>query len=150
MVRIVIGVTLLLVASLMGIAFLSGSASAQPIGIQIFAAVISSVVPGLAGLALMRQGRRALRGVPDAAAVPIAPPEVQVVRLAARKSGRLTVVEVIAETSLGAEDAEAALAKVVEQGLAEPQVTDKGLIVYVFPDVEQLKDKKGARGLLEE
>jgi hypothetical protein len=35
------------------------------------------------------------------------------------------------------------------KGVAEPMVTDKGLVVYDFPDVHHLVDKGGARGVLD-
>lgn len=59
------------------------------------------------------------------------------------------MVEVVAETAMGAEQAEAMLRSLAEHGIAEPEVTDSGLIVYSFYDLQKLGEKKDSRGLLD-
>lgn len=130
---------------------LIASKAEQSLGIQIFVFGIAVVLPGVTGLNLLRQHtRRSMPSGPGGADLLRRQTwESEILKLAERKGGKLTVVEVVADTIIGAEDAEATLGILVGRGMAEPEVTDGGLIVYRFPDVEQLKDKGGSRGLLE-
>lgn len=75
--------------------------------------------------------------------------ESEVVRLAGRKSGRLTVVEVIGELGLSAGDAQETLESLMNQGIGDIEITESGLLVYRFEDVEKLKEKKQSRPILE-
>ena len=144
------GIVLLMVSAFMGIGFLAGGASHQAIGIQILAVLITVGIPGVTGVALLRQHhRRGLASPPEAAALPRARWSSELVKLAAKKGGRLTVVEVVAETALGPEEAQAAFDELCTSGLAEPQVTESGLIVYAFRDLLLLGEKSGSRGLLD-
>lgn len=123
----------------------------QTLGIQIFVFALTVVLPGATGLHLLRQHvRRSLPSGPGGADVLRRQTwESEILKLAEKKGGRLTVVEVMADTIIGAEDAEATLGVLVQRGMAEPEVTEAGLIVYRFPDVQQLGDKEKSRGLLE-
>jgi len=146
------GIVLLMVSAFMGIGFLAGGASHQAIGIQILAVLITVGIPGVTGVALLRQHhRRGLASPPEAAAaaLPRARWTSELVKLAAKKGGRLTVVEAVAETALGPEEAQAAFDELCTSGLAEPQVTESGLIVYAFRDLLLLGEKSGSRGLLD-
>jgi hypothetical protein len=149
--RLVGGIGLLFVAGFMTIGFLAGGAADASAGARLAAMLISVGIPAVGGFALIRghlqrtprvgSGRAELRRLTQSS---------EVLKLAERRGGRLTVVEVVAETALPAEAAEALLAEFVQQGLAEPEVTEAGLIVYRFGDIEQLRDKGKSRGLLED
>ena len=150
MMRLGGGIVLLMVSAFMGIGFLAGGAGGQSIGIQIVSVLIAVGIPGAAGMALLRQHHR--RGLAAPAEVPQLPRArwtSELIKLAAKKGGRLTVVEVVAETPLGPEDAQAAFDDACAAGLAEPEVTDSGLVVYAFRDLLLLGEKSGSRGLLE-
>jgi hypothetical protein len=144
------GFALLGLAAFMGIGFLAGGGGDAGAAARIAAILISVGIPGTWGAVLLRRhfrdsptvtaGRAELRRLTQSS---------EILKLAERKGGRLTVVEVVAETALPAEAAEEMLGAFVRQGLAEPEVTDKGLIVYVFGDVQQLGDKVQSRGLLD-
>lgn len=142
-------IVLLGIAGFMSVGLLA-SDMAGGVGTTIFTALLVIGIPGAWGGLLLRShlkgaptltaGRAELRRLTQSS---------EIMKLAERKGGRLTVVEVVAETALPAEAAEEMLGDFVRQGLAEPEVTDKGLVVYVFGDVEQLRDKGGSRGILE-
>lgn len=144
------GIALLFLAAFMTIGLLAGGGAAQSVGLRLFVAGLTIVLPGAVGISLIRKhlghtpllsrGRTDLKRLTQSS---------EIMKLAERKGGRLTVVEVIAETALPAETVETMLGDFVAQGLAEPEVTDKGLMVYVFHDVQQLRDKDKSRGLLE-
>jgi hypothetical protein len=58
-------------------------------------------------------------------------------------------VEVTAQLALPATTVEALLNGLHERGLTEIEVTDAGLIVYRFPDVQHLPGKTSSRDVLE-
>jgi hypothetical protein len=59
------------------------------------------------------------------------------------------VLEAVAESALALDEAQAAFDELCAGGLAEPEVTDSGLIVYTFRDLMLLGEKSASRGLLE-
>ena len=75
--------------------------------------------------------------------------ESEVVRLAGRKSGRLTVVEVVGELGMSGPEAQETLESLMNQGIGDIEITDSGLLVYRFEDVQKLKEKSQSRPILE-
>jgi hypothetical protein len=75
--------------------------------------------------------------------------EAEILKLARGQGGKLTVVEVTAQLALPATTVEALLNGLHERGLTEIEVTDAGLIVYRFPDVQHLPGKTSSRDVLE-
>lgn len=145
------GIALLLVGGFMTIGFLAGGAAEQSAAVRLFAWLVSGALPGGIGASLVWRHHRATPRLSSGRAeLRRLTQQSEVLKLAERKGGRLTVVEVVAETALPAEAAEEMLGEYVRQGLAEPEVTDKGLMVYVFPDVQQLGDKGRSRGILDD
>lgn len=107
-------------------------------------------LPGAAGIALMRshfaaKGNLARRRDDLRRQTQ----EAEILKAAQELGGRLTVVEVTARLALPATTVEALLAGLHERGLAEIEVTDEGLIVYRFPDVQQLPGKATSRDVLD-
>jgi hypothetical protein len=72
----------------------------------------------------------------------------EILRVAARKGGKLTVPEVIAELAVDKATAQAALEALHLEELAEIQVTESGMLVYEFPEIARLHEKDSAKGLL--
>lgn len=72
----------------------------------------------------------------------------EIIRLAQRKRGRLTVTEVVAETSLDMAEAEKILQEMVTRGYIGLKITDSGLLVYEFHEMTR-EDKDAAKGILE-
>jgi hypothetical protein len=75
--------------------------------------------------------------------------ESEILQLAQRKGGKLTVVEVAAETGLDAPTADAALQSLALQGIADIEVTDSGVLVYAFYDIQKLPEKAASRNILD-
>jgi hypothetical protein len=75
--------------------------------------------------------------------------ESEILLLAQRKGGKLTVVEVAAETGLDAPTADAALQSLAQQGVADIEVTDSGVLVYAFYDIQKLSEKDSSRNILD-
>jgi len=145
------GIALLMVSVFMLIGFLAGGGATHGVGIRIFTFLLTVALPGGAGLSLLRGHlRRSLpSGSGGADALRRQTWESEIVKLAERKGGKLTVVEVVADSVMSADDAEEVFKDLVGRGLAEPEVTDGGLIVYVFPDIKLLKEKNASKGLFE-
>ncbi len=76
--------------------------------------------------------------------------EAEVLRLAGAHGGRLAVVEVVRELALTHADAEALLRAMAVRGVADIEVTQSGLLVYTFPDVQRLDEKSSSRGVLDD
>jgi hypothetical protein len=149
--KLVGGILLLMVSAFMLIGFLLGGGEGQGLAARIAAFIIACVLPGAGGGWLLYLHRRGVPLLPSAAREQVRRHtfESEVLKLAQARGGRLTVVEVIAETAMGAEAAEEALRSLAERGIAEVEVTESGLIVYTFYDVQRLKDKSQSRGLLD-
>ena len=148
--KLIGGIGLLFVSAFMFLGALLGAGADQSTGIRVFVFALTVLLPGAAGFRLVRESRRALpRGSAGPDALRRQTWESEILKLAQSRGGRLTVVEVVADTIISAEDAEATLGAMVGRGMAEPEVTEKGLIVYRFPDVQQLRDKESSRGILE-
>ena len=75
--------------------------------------------------------------------------ESEVLRLAIANKGRLTVVEIVAELAVSAEQAQVALDSLTRREFADIALTDSGVLVYTFRDIERVGDKAKARGLLQ-
>ncbi|MGO8693550.1 MAG: hypothetical protein ACLQMF_07725 [Rectinemataceae bacterium] len=63
------------------------------------------------------------------------PIQDQIIRLAYRQGGLLTVTEVVAETGLSFKKAEEALNAMVDMSRVNMRVTDSGIIVYEFVEI---------------
>jgi len=147
--KLVGGIVLLFIAAFMTIGFLAGGAADETLGMRLFIMLLTVGIPGFFGMRLVRSH---VGGPPLGAGrerVLRQTQESEILKLAQKFGGKLTVVEVVAETAMSAEDAEAALGQLVQKGFAEPEVTDKGVIVYVMHDVQHLKGKDQSRNLLE-
>ena len=69
--------------------------------------------------------------------------EQRILDLAERQRGRVTVAEVAARCDLPVQESKAALDRLVLHGAAELQVSEGGVLVYVFPGF--LSDEEKAR-----
>ncbi|MBM4182635.1 MAG: hypothetical protein FJ207_00250 [Gemmatimonadetes bacterium] len=128
-----------------------GYLGADVAGAEAIAALIITVLlPGAAGAALI-SGRLGTRSRLDARreALRRQTLEAELLRLARRHAARLTVVEVVSELAVSPDEAKEALDALAVRGLADFEVTDSGVVVYVFHDVRHIEDKHDSRGLLE-
>ena len=75
--------------------------------------------------------------------------EAEIIGAAERHGGKLTVVEVVRDLAVTSEDAQEALNALHTRELAEIEMTESGMLVYAFRDVQGLKDKESSRGLLD-
>jgi hypothetical protein len=146
------GIALLMVAAFMTIGMIAAGGGEGGLGVQIFTALIAIGIPGGGGVALLRSHLRERRGLAAAPEVPRLPRErwsAELIKLAKRHGGRVTLVEAVAESSLTPEEAQQAFDELCRDGHAEPQVTDSGLVVYAFRDILLLPEKHESRGLLD-
>ncbi len=73
----------------------------------------------------------------------------KVLKLAEQKEGKLTVVEVMMALDIDTPTAKDVLDKLAAQGLAEIEMTDSGILVYVFYDIQHLKDKNSSESIFD-
>jgi len=125
----------------------------QPLGVPAAALtlLVAVGIPAAAGAALVRAHVRERRGFArHREQLRLQTHQAELLKLAERKGGKLTVVEVVAEAAVDPATAEAALAALVEQGVADIEITASGLLVYAFRDVQQLPEKGSSKGILDE
>ena len=143
------GALLIGVALFMAIGFAVSDAT-RSLGTTIAALLIAVGVPAGAGVALIHshyRNRRLLTA--DRAELRLQTWESELVKLAAERGGKLTVVEVVAATGLRAPQVEEAFRSLTQQGVADIDVTDSGMLVYRFPDVQLLEEKGGSKPILD-
>lgn len=75
--------------------------------------------------------------------------ESELLRLAQGRGGKLMAVEAAMSLHLSEDSARETLDAMVAGGRAELEVTDEGNLVYSFPTLAQLSDKRTARGILD-
>jgi hypothetical protein len=140
---------LILLALFMFIGFLQSDA-AVGVPAKIAALLITVGLPAAAGVALasthFRARGRFARRREELRQQTI---ESEILRLAEQRGGRLTAVEVASDMAISPEAAKEALDSLALRELAELEVTDSGLLVYAFHDVRRLREKSGARGVLD-
>ncbi|HEU5184219.1 MAG TPA: hypothetical protein VFU01_06605 [Gemmatimonadaceae bacterium] len=147
--RTVGGVALLLLSLSMLLGFVrSDAALSSPATVA--ALLITVALPGVSGILLMsgRIGRgKRLAARRDRLRQQTF--ESEILRLAAQRGGRLTVVEIMTEFAIPQDQANALLESLVVRELADIEITDSGVVVYAFHDVKHLDDKTRARRMLD-
>ncbi len=136
------GGALLLVAGLMLWGFFrSGLNPWAPA--TLIAVLIAVVIPAAAGSYLLAialgAGRRIAQRQEDLRLQTL---EAEILRLATRKGGKLTSVEVTAELAVDKASADKALDALAVRELAEMELTDAGNLVYSFRNLENLPGQK--------
>ena len=76
--------------------------------------------------------------------------ESELLRLAARRDGSLSVAEVVAHADLDAVQAEHRLDEMCKRGLCELRVTEEGVVVYRFTAMPSARHKRLAQGVLDD
>ena len=63
--------------------------------------------------------------------------EKEIVRLAQQKAGKLSILEIVAETSMNSAEVEEIMNEMAGRGLVNMDVTETGGIIYVFPGIAE-------------
>jgi hypothetical protein len=147
--RLIGGSTLLLLSLFMLLGFLRSDATlAAPT--TIMALLISVGLPAAGGVALLagRLGyRRRLSQRKEQLRQQTL--DAEILRIAERHGGKITVVEVVRELAVTSDAAKQALDALHERELAEIEITDSGVLVYAFHDLQRLHEKPYAKGVLD-
>lgn len=144
------GIALFGLSLLMVLGYLRADVDAGPAA-TVAALFIAVGLPALGGFALLRRHHRLKHGIESRTAMLRQQTlESEVLRFAALHEGRLTAVEVTAELGLPVEQAKQVLDGLMVRGLADIEVSDSGLLVYRFHDIEYIAEKKQTRSLLDD
>ncbi len=76
--------------------------------------------------------------------------EGELLRLAERRGGSLTLAEVVAHADLSRKEAEQRLDRLCQQGIAEYRVSESGVMVYRFAGFLSAGEKRQAEGVLDD
>jgi hypothetical protein len=147
--RLIGGGALLLLALFMFAGFLGADIDASGPA-KLFAFIIAVGLPAAGGGALIMshfRGKGQLAG--RKAELRQQTLEAEVLRLAGQYGGKITVVETVGALAVTPEEAKEALDALARRGMADFQVTDSGVIVYSFHDVQRLSEKSRAKDILE-
>jgi hypothetical protein len=144
------GSALLLLSLFMLLGFLNSS---RPLSlpVAVFTLLVAVGIPAGTGGALLWsyfRGRLGFRRSRDELREQTYQSEI--LRLAERKGGKLTVVEVVSEAALDTGTAERLLQGFVVQGTADIEITDSGVLVYAFHDIQKLGEKSSSRDVLDD
>ena len=143
----ILGWILLALSAFMLVGYLGADVAGAP---ALAALLITVLLPAAGGLALVTgrlgAGRRLSDRREDLRRQTL---EAELLRLAARHGGRVTIVEAVSELAVTPEEAKDALDALAVRGIADFEVTDSGVVVYVFHDLQHLGEKSESRGLLE-
>jgi hypothetical protein len=147
--RIPGGIALLAVAAFMLLGFFrSGAPLAAPATLT--ALLIGVVLPAVGGIVLLRHGHGRDRQLDDRReTLRQQTLDAEVLRLAGERGGRITAVELMTELTLPDDVARSTLESLMVRGLADIEVSDAGVLVYVFHDVRHLGSRDSSRKVLE-
>jgi hypothetical protein len=148
--RPVLGFALLAVSLFMLLGFVSADLTSSAF-VTALTFIVAVGIPGAAGAALLAGhfGHKK-RLVGGRAQLIRQTQEAELLRLAGEHGGRLTVVEVVRELALTHPAAEELLRSLVVRGFAEVEVTESGLLVYTFPELQLLDEKPSSRSVLDD
>ena len=144
-----IGFLLVGVSMFMLLGFVSADLAVSGLA-KALALFVSVGIPGAAGVTILMkhfQGGKRLESRREQ--LRLQTQEAELLRMAGEQGGRLTVVEVVRELAMTHADAETLLKSTVQNGVAEIEITDDGLLVYRFPDIQMLGGKSGSKGVLD-
>jgi hypothetical protein len=129
----------------MGLGVLSNAGGTHGVGALLFGFAVFCAVPIAFGWVLLRDGRARPRALDARRAW-----DSELMRLAARRHGSLTVAEVVTHADLDAPAAEEYLDDLCRRGLAEHRVTDDGHVVYRFNEAPSADAKRSAKDVLDD
>ena len=144
------GIGLLSLASFMMLGFAKADLSDQSMAVRAMTFGLGVGLPLAGGIGLVgshHQDRN--RMLTNKATNQLRTLQSEILKLAQANQGKLTEIEVISEFGIEAAVAHDVLTSLCQQDLADIEMTDSGLLVYVFPDIQQLPNKHSSRGLLD-
>lgn len=117
---------------------------------QALTLMIGVGLPALGAAALLRGRRRRPSGwTARQAELARATLEAEVLKLATNRGGKLTAAEVVIAHAVDEATAEVVLGSMAEEGRAEIELTDDGVIVYAFRGLADGSQKASAKGVLD-
>lgn len=144
-----IGVALIILSMFMLLGFFNADLK-QGVSVMLLSLLVAVVLPAAGGLYLIRSYYRERKRIEsNRKDIRNETLEAEILKLAGKKDGKLTVVEVMSDLGLSRDTAEELLNAMASNSLAEIELTESGVIVYSFYEVKSLKDKQGARGVLD-
>lgn len=144
------GISLLSLSGFMLLGFAKADLSDQSTAVKTMTFAVGVGLPMATGIGLVRsyqhgQKRLASRIV-NSRLIAL---RSEILKLAKKNQGKLTEIEIISELGLEPTVANEVLTILCQQDLAAIEMTDSGLMVYAFPDIQQLPNKHTLRGLLD-
>ncbi|NEQ52966.1 MAG: hypothetical protein F6K11_22970 [Leptolyngbya sp. SIO3F4] len=144
------GIGLLGLSGFMLLGFAKANLSDQSTAVKAITFGIGVGLPLAGGIGLVRSHRQDQKRIAaNQSKAQLRTLQSDILKLAKVNQGKLTEIEVISELGIEQAVVNKALTKLCQQDLAEIEMTDSGLLVYVFPDIQQLPHKHYSRGLID-
>ena len=144
-----IGICLIILALFMLLGYFNADLNAG-VGVKILTLFITVVLPSMGGVYLIySQYMDKEKFISNRNDLRKKTLEAEILKLAEKKDGKLTVVEVMSELAVSNETAKELLESMAIQSLADVEVTESGVIVYSFYEVKHLNEKQNAKGVLD-
>ncbi len=138
------GAILIGVALFMLMGFFNASLASPMVALMAF--LIAIALPGGIGSYLLYSGLQSKSALSNQkAALGRRTLEAEILSFARQHRGQLTVIEVVSHFALDKAQAESVLDSLAQQGYADYEITDSGLLVYTFHELQRLGDKTQSR-----
>ena len=146
---LLVGFSLVGISLFMLLGFVSADLAVSGLA-KALALLVSVGIPGTAGVTILAKHFRGGKRLAERREqLKLQTLEAELLRMAGEHHGRLTVVEVVRELAMTHADAEMLLKSTAHRGVSEIEVSDDGLLVYRFPDVQLLEGKSTSKGVLD-
>ncbi len=147
--KIVFGVVLIALSLFMLLGFFV-SETDNGAGAEIVAILLTVLLPFVCGAGLIRSHYKRKSNLEKSKEVLLKQTmESKVLKLAAKRAGKLTVVEVMSEMFLDQDAAKEIMDSLASKNLASVGLTESGVIVYDFYDLRHLSEKHSAKDVLD-
>lgn len=144
------GIGLLSLSGFMLLGFAKADLSDQSTAVKTMTFAMGVGLPAAAGLGLVHSHRRDRKllatHIVNSRLIAL---RSEILKLARENQEKLTEIEVISELGIEPAVANEVLTTLCQQDLAEIEMTDSGLIVYAFRDIQQLPSKHSSKDLFD-
>ena len=135
--KLIVGGCLVFIGLFMLLGFFA-STKPSTLGVDVMLLLMFVLAPAISGAILIRSHfREKQRTVAMQIKTQRMHQEKEILRLAKEKGGRLTVAEIVAETSIDIDAAEELMREFMIKGMADMKTSDSGLISYEFFDLSE-------------
>lgn len=144
-----LGILLIIISLFMLLGFIKSNTEHELL-VRVITFILAVVIPFSSGFGLLLSNykqKKLLDNSKGSLANKILGSEI--LKLAEKNNAKLTVLEVVKELSVESNVAQEILDAFVAKNFAEIELTESGIIVYSFVDIQRLNEKEFSKGVLD-